>query len=342
MAGRKRRAGTDYRSGIRNLKLMNMILIVIVAALVVYVMYPMVAGAFTVQPPGKTLAGINNPLSQSQLSVINGAPDSSFERAGEMMLNLSIPGEGTQNGIYYGTDFQVVLASGSRLPQFTYNGKPSVIYIGATSCLWCGENRWAMAMALSRFGSFNNLYTGYSSLHDADIPTLYWNPQELHVNGSANFGNQYSSSYINFFSAEYDSNITAGFEFPALSHPISYFVARAPNSSYSEAMEFMNGTQAFAGTPFTVWGTVLNRGADAVVLGTPQNASMSQGGAIPITYMTHQQIFGQLQAFNTTFAYEEYAAADVYIAELCPSINNAAPVCKLPAIQSFEQKMGLA
>jgi hypothetical protein len=73
-------------------------------------------------------------------------------------------------------------ASSSR---FSYNGKPSVIYIGAISCVWCGENRWAMAMALSRFGSFNSLYIGYSSIHDGDVPTLYWKPQELGVNMTA-------------------------------------------------------------------------------------------------------------------------------------------------------------
>ena len=77
-------------------------------------------------------------------------------------------------------------------------------------------------------------------------------------------------------------------------------------------------------------------------MGAPQNASIAQGSAIPLTYMTHQQIFNQLKGFNTTFAYEEYAVADVYVAQLCPSVSNSAPVCSLPAIQAYERKMGLA
>ena len=123
---------------------------------------------------------------------------------------------------------------------------------------------------------------------------------------------------------------------------MGYFTARAPNSTYSMAMQYMNATQAFSGTPFTLWGSVVNRGASGVDLGTPQNASVAQGGGIPLTYMTHEQIFNQLGSFNTTFAEEEYAIADVYVAELCPSINNSAPACSLPAIRAYEGKMGLA
>lgn len=331
-------------SSMQMLKIMNVLLILIVAGLVIYVMWPSISSAVKGQPLGNTLSGINTPLSQAQLAVINNAPDSYFQKAGEAVLNLSLPGESASNNIYYSgsSDFQLSINPPPQLPGFTYNGKPSVIYIGAISCLWCGENRWAMAMALSRFGSFNDLYIGYSSIHDADLPTLYWRPQQTGPNASANFGNTYSSPYINFFSAEYDSNISAGFQFPTISSPISYFVARAPNSSYSKAMEFMNATNAFSGTPFTAWGTAINRGASGIAFGTPQNASVAQSSELPLTYMTHQQIFNQLGALNTTFAYEEYAVADVYIAELCPSINNSAPVCSLPAIQTYEQKMGLA
>lgn len=302
-------------------------------------MYPAIKGALVGQPLGNTLAGINNPISQSQLAVINAAPDSYFEQAGEMVLNGTLPGETIVNSVYSAPEFEIALNPVYPVPVFDYNGKPSVIYIGATSCLWCGENRWAMAMALSRFGNFSSLYTGYSAIHDQDLPTLYWNPQDIKTtSGSANFGNFYSSKYINFFSAEYDSNISAGFQFVSTANPLQYFVARAPNASYSQAMAYMNGTKAFAGTPFTLWGQAINRGADGIDLGSAQNASVAASG-IPLTYMTHQQIFNQLKSFNTTFAQEEYAVADVYIAQLCPALNDSAPICSLPAIQTYINKM---
>ena len=57
--------------------------------------------------------------------------------------------------------------------------------------------------------------------------------------------------------------------------------------------------------------------------------------------MTHAQVLSQLSSFNDQFAWSEYAAADVYIAQVCPSINNTAPVCSLPAIKSIGSVMGL-
>ena len=118
------------------------------------------------------------------------------------------------------------------------NGKPTVIYIGATSCVWCGSNRWAMALALSRFGTFGRLYKGYSALQDSDVPTLFWSADNITTQSGINFDNNYTSNYISFISAEFESPITKGFEMA----PISYFIQNAPNPTYRQAMTFMNNT----------------------------------------------------------------------------------------------------
>jgi hypothetical protein len=317
-------------------KITTLVLAVATVILALVVSYPSIHVLVYGPPPGQRLTGIDQPLSSTELSTINNAPNSYFEVAGNMLLNLSLYGESKQNGTYTGTVF--VQPSKYNAP-LVIGGKPSVIYIGAISCVYCAENRWAMALALSRFGSFASLYKGYSSLGDADVPTLYWDADNYASNGAADYGDHYSSSYINFFSAEYATNISKGFAFVNSADPIGYFVAHAPNQSYMQAMNFMNSTDAFAGTPFTFWGTTINTGADAVVFGTPvanQSASLP-----PLTYMTHQQIIGQLSSLNNTFATEEYAAADVYVAETCPAIGNSAPVCSLPAIKSLESILGL-
>lgn len=333
-------ARSKSKSIIKRLEIMIALLVIVIVALAIYIAYPMIKLATQGQPFGNRLTGINTPLSNHELSTINDAPNSNFEIAGEKLLNLSIPGVQVQNNTYTGPLFEVGLNHPPQAQSLVVNGKPSVIYVGAISCIYCGENRWAMALALSRFGSFNNLYIGYSSIGDGDIPTLYWVPQNYTTSGEARFGNEYTSNYINFFSAEYDSPISSGFQFPAVQNPISYFVANATNSSYLQAMEYMNGTHLFQGTPFTVWGTSLNLGADGVVFGnaTSQTAISNHP---PLTYMTHQQIFNQLNSFNSTFAYEEYAVADVYVAEVCHSINDTAEVCSLPAIKAIESRMGL-
>jgi thiol-disulfide isomerase/thioredoxin len=55
------------------------------------------------------------------------------------------------------------------------NGKPEMLYIGAEFCPYCAAERWAMAVALDRFGHFTTQLTGiHSSSTDTDpnTPTL--------------------------------------------------------------------------------------------------------------------------------------------------------------------------
>ncbi len=328
---------------VKLLKTMVLLLGVVIAALAVYIAYPSIRLAINGQPFGKRLTGIDTPISSQQLSVINNAPNSDFEVAWEKVQSLSIPNETGSNGIYTAPLFEINAAHPAQVSPLIINNKPTVVYIGATSCIYCGESRWSMALALSRFGTFSALYTGYSSIGDSDVPTLYWKSNNYTTKSGETFGNDYSSGYINFISAEYDSPITGGFEFVNSASPISYFVANAPNASYSQALSFMNKSGLFAGTPFTLWGTSVNRGAVGVVFGNGTSAgSTAATNILPLTYMSHSQIFNQLQQFNNTFAYEQYASADVYVAQVCSSINNSASVCSLPAIATLERDMGLA
>ena len=174
-------------------------------------------------PFGKTLNGINQPLNSSSLAVINKAPDSYFETAGLKYLNNSISNQ--------------VGASPNPVPAFVVNGKPTVIYFGSITCIFCGENRWAMALALSRFGNFSGLYKGYSSLGDADLPTLYWSP--AHYNQSAvDLGSFYSSKYINFIAIEDTYPIQGGFRLQPVA-TIRQEVNSTGNTAYIDAMAYL-------------------------------------------------------------------------------------------------------
>jgi thiol-disulfide isomerase/thioredoxin len=53
-------------------------------------------------------------------------------------------------------------------------GKPEMLYIGAEFCPYCAAERWGMAVALSRFGTFSPLKGIHSSSTDTDpnTPTL--------------------------------------------------------------------------------------------------------------------------------------------------------------------------
>jgi thiol-disulfide isomerase/thioredoxin len=53
------------------------------------------------------------------------------------------------------------LSGGSPL---TANGKPEMLYMGAEYCPYCAAERWAMIVALSRFGTFSGLATMHSAV----------------------------------------------------------------------------------------------------------------------------------------------------------------------------------
>ncbi len=277
---------------------------------------------------GNRLTNIDEPLNASSLAVFDSAPSSYFETAGEMLLNGTLANLVMDQPTSNSTIFNPIVI----------NGKPTVIYIGAISCIYCGENRWAMALALGQFGTFKSLYTGYSSFGDDDIPTVYWNADNYTTTGNVGFGNNYTSKYINFISADYESPIVQGFDM----QPLSYFVSKAEsvNQTYLDAMEFMNGTGQFQGTPFMFWGKYIVGGADAVDF---SNSSSSSN--ITLEYMTHAQMYNELRSPNDQMGWTEYAGADVYIAYLCSTLNStgsAEPsVCSLPAIKGIAGRMNL-
>ncbi len=271
---------------------------------------------------GRRLTNISKPINSTDLAIINNAPNSYFETAGEMLLNGTI-----QNYVS-----NVPANKSNQYPPLIIDGKPSVVYVGATSCVFCGEGRWAMALALSRFGNFSSLYKGYSSFGDHDLPTLYWAKDNYTIQSGVGYGNSYSSKYINFISSDYESPIIQGF----VVKPLTFFIQNAPNSTYLSALQFMNSTGKFSGTPFMFWGTTIIDGTVGEVFGNTTPTTI-----LPLEYETHAQVFAQLKNFNDQFSWSEYAAADVYAAHTCGSINNTASFCSLPAIKSLEKQMNV-
>jgi hypothetical protein len=89
------------------------------------------------------------------------------------------------------------------------DGKPLITYIGAEYCPYCAAERWALAVALSRFGTFSNLSGTHSS--DSDV---FPNTQTLSF-----YGSSYSSPYIDFQPVEETTNQPAGDGYQTLQTP---------------------------------------------------------------------------------------------------------------------------
>lgn len=75
----------------------------------------------------------------------------------------------------------------------TQNGKPVITYVGAEYCPYCAAERWALTVALSKFGSFQHL--GF--IHSAPAPEVDPNTPTLTF-----YKSSYTSNYVVFDPAE--------------------------------------------------------------------------------------------------------------------------------------------
>ncbi|HUI00537.1 MAG TPA: DUF929 family protein [Nitrososphaerales archaeon] len=274
----------------------------------------------TVQPAGQRLTDLNEPFNSTELAVINGAPDSYFQTAGEMFLNNSLT--------------NLVGANVVKGPELVVNGKPSVVYLGANTCIYCGENRWAMALALGKFGTFGQLFKGYSSLQDGDLPTVYWAPSRYNVSSGIVFGSFYNSTSLSFVTMEYQSPITDPVQLPSLAF-LQQQATQTGSFAYTYSVDMIGTLNLYTGTPYTVWGRYIVPSADAQDFGNSSTTSTR----FPLANLTHDQVLAHLSHPNDQFSWTQYAAADLYVAMVCSSISSTPPVCQLSAIQQIEHEL---
>lgn len=81
-------------------------------------------------------------------------------------------------------------------PPLLSNGKPEVLYIGAEFCPYCAGMRWAMAAALSRFGTLSPL----RGIHSAPSPEIYPDTATLTF-----YQASYASKYLSFVPVEHQT-----------------------------------------------------------------------------------------------------------------------------------------
>jgi thiol-disulfide isomerase/thioredoxin len=113
---------------------------------------------------------------------ISSVPAATLDKVG---AGLAYPAKG---GVYPHA-IQTISPAG---PTLTSNGKPQVVYVGGEYCPYCAAERWALAVALSRLGTFSGLHLIHSTSHDVDpsTPTLSF------------YKSSYVSKYVTFSPTE--------------------------------------------------------------------------------------------------------------------------------------------
>ena len=187
-------------------------------------------------------------------------------------------------------------------PPLTENGKPEVLYMGAEYCPFCATERWAMAQALSRFGTFSGLKFIHSDPSDVypSTPTLTF------------YKSNYTSKYVAFTPVEETT------------------VNKQPLQTPTSAQQALNGkydvppnTSTAGSIPF------VDLGNKFMLSGAQYDPQLLQG-------KTWAQVAAALKDPSNPIAQGADGAANTFTAAICKLTNNQPATACTPTVQAIE------
>jgi hypothetical protein len=190
----------------------------------------------------------------------------------------------------------------------TAGGKPEMLYIGAEFCPYCAAERWAMAVALSRFGAFGTLTGIHSSATDRAGPNT----------ATLTFLHQaYTSPYLTFTPVEHQT-VQGGALQP---------VTRAENALWVKYDTTQTSQGPTQGYPF------IDFGNKVILTGPTYNPLLLHG-------LSWQQIAGQLNQPSSAVARNIDGSANYITAAICKMTGNKpGSVCTAGPIPAIEANL---
>jgi hypothetical protein len=203
----------------------------------------------------------------------------------------------------------------------TANGKPEMLYMGAEYCPYCAAERWAMIVALSRFGTFSGLATIHSAAENGA------GQAEPYPNTSTwTFANAtYSSPYLTFTPVELNTNIPD----PSTG---SYTTLKAPTAAQEalitkwDDQPYLSASEPAGSIPFIYFGKSMIVGASPA-----QNQAISG--------LTWNQIAADLHNPSSAVAKAEDGEANYITAEICKMTGNQPASACTATVQSLESQI---
>ena len=190
-------------------------------------------------------------------------------------------------------------------PAITKDGKPKILYVGAEYCPYCADQRWPLVVALSRFGTWNNLNATYSA------PAPEVNPDTPPVSFH---GATYSSQYVSFAGIETATNKKSNGQFTKLD-PLE-----GEDKTLFETYNNKPYVEAPGAIPWlTIGGTSIQSGA-------------SYSGKV-LAGKTHAEIASALSDPTSDIAKGVNGTANLFTAQIC-KVTNQQPtnVCTAPGV----------
>ena len=194
-------------------------------------------------------------------------------------------------------------------PPLTSAGKPEILYIGAQYCPYCATERWALATALSRFGTFS----GLTGIHSAGSPEVYPNTPTLNF-----YKSSYSSKYLTFTAVEEQTVSKATLQVPTSQQQA--LITKYDSPPYVAA-------SSAGAIPF------IDFGGKYLVHGAQFNPQLLQG-------QTWSQVAAALADKSSAIGQGSDGAANMITAAICKMTNNQpSTVCTTPTIKSMQGQL---
>jgi hypothetical protein len=201
---------------------------------------------------------------------------------------------------------KITTITGNPAP-LTSDGKPEVLSILAEYCPYCGAERWATIVALSRFGTFSGLSTVHSSSIDVDPNTPTWSFYKA----------TYTSKYLTFTPVETTTNV------PDSHNPSGYVTLQTPTAA-QQALQVKYGQNG--AIPFIDFG---NKYAS---VGTPYDPGVLAG-------LTWSQIAADLSNPNSPVAQAIDGTANYITAAICELTGNQPASACTPAVKALQSQI---
>jgi hypothetical protein len=254
---------------------------------------------------GPAAVGSNGPTGAALTSVINqttSVPAATLDKVG--------------TGTAYNT---VIIPVTTNQQPLTSGGKPEMLYVGAEYCPYCAAERWAMVVALSRFGTFS----GLSTVHSASVSGS--GSQEPFPNTSTwTFANaKYTSNYLTFTPVEQYSNVpdssTGGYKtLQNLTKEQQALVSKFDAPPYVSSQE--SGSIPF-----------INFGNKYLIVGASYDPQVLAG-------KTWAQISAALSNPNSPITKAIGGTANYMTAAICKLTGNQPATACTPAVQALQSK----
>jgi hypothetical protein len=193
----------------------------------------------------------------------------------------------------------------------TENKLPEVLYVGAEFCPFCAAERWSLAIALLRFGTFKGLSTIASSPTD-----IYPSTASLDFHGAV-----FTSSYLAFTEVEVET----------VNHQPLMTLTKAQNALVNkyDTPKWVPGLTTSGSIPFVDFG---NR---FLQVGSNYSPSLLAG-------LKAKKIASDLSDHNSSVTQSIVATANQLTADICVlTKEQPGKVCLSPGVESADAKQGL-